>query len=204
MLLLVHRFDAHHCSSRFRHHDFPCVFSQHHYLISSLRRHPSSANVRFGIPNVSPALEQDLADGLVKVEELLNSHIKGSYPLVEETSHLLLQQVASVLRPLLTLISSHLGDSGRYGVIEAGVVCELTHLATLYHDDVMDEALLRRGVEMLILAGGIPLQFSLAIIFFCKGLESLADLGPEAVRLQARYIRALSHRSDYGTQGSSC
>jgi len=33
------------------------------------------------------------------------------------------------------------------GVIAAAVACEITHLATLYHDDVMDEAPLRRGVE---------------------------------------------------------
>ncbi|MEI6671767.1 MAG: polyprenyl synthetase family protein, partial [Actinomycetes bacterium] len=93
-----------------------------------------------GIPNVSPALELDLTSRLVQVETLLGEHIKGDYPLVDETSHHLIAAGGKRLRPLLTLLASHLGDPNRSGIIEAAVVCELTHLATLYHDDVMDEA----------------------------------------------------------------
>ncbi|MEK6648700.1 MAG: polyprenyl synthetase family protein [Actinomycetota bacterium] len=155
----------------------------------------------FGIPNVSPALEQDLADGLVKVEELLNSHIKGSYPLVEETSHHLVAAGGKRLRPLLTLISSHLGDSSRYGVIEAAVVCELTHLATLYHDDVMDEALLRRGVESANSRWGNTVAILTGDYLFAKVSNLLADLGPEAVRLQARTFERLVIGQIMETQG---
>jgi heptaprenyl diphosphate synthase len=48
---------------------------------------------------------------------------------------------------LLTLLAAQYGDPHAPDVVPAAVVCELTHLATLYHDDVMDEALLRRGTE---------------------------------------------------------
>ena len=48
--------------------------------------------------------------------------------------------VASAFVPLLVLLASQFGDPHAAGVVPAAVVVELTHLATLYHDDVMDEA----------------------------------------------------------------
>ena len=56
----------------------------------------------FGIPNVSGELEESLTQGMLQVESLLNSHIKGDYPLVEETSHHLVAAGGKRLRPLLT------------------------------------------------------------------------------------------------------
>ena len=100
-----------------------------------------------GIPNLSTELEVALSAGMAEVEDLLRSHIEGNYPLVIETSRHLVTAGGKRLRPLLTLITSHFGDPHKRGILEAAVVCELTHLATLYHDDVMDEAPLRRGVE---------------------------------------------------------
>lgn len=155
----------------------------------------------FGIPSVSPALEQDLTDGLVKVEELLTSHIKGSYPLVEETSHHLVAAGGKRLRPLLTLISSHFGDPARYEIIAAAVVCELTHLATLYHDDVMDEAPLRRGVESANSRWGNTVAILTGDYLFAKTSALLADLGPAAVRLQAHTFERLVIGQIMETQG---
>ena len=91
-----------------------------------------------------PALEQELNKGLGEVEKLLSSHIQGDYPLVVETSRHLVEAGGKRFRPVLTLIASHFGSGQNRQVIEAAVVCELTHVATLYHDDVMDEAPLRR------------------------------------------------------------
>jgi heptaprenyl diphosphate synthase len=102
---------------------------------------------KFGIPGLAPDLEAELSAGMAKVESLLLSHIQGDYPLVEETSRHLVAAGGKRLRPLLTLLASHYGDKNKFGIIESAVVCELTHVATLYHDDVMDEAKLRRGVE---------------------------------------------------------
>ena len=92
-------------------------------------------------------LESELNKGLKEVEVLLAEHIKGEYPLVVETSRHLVEAGGKRFRPMLTLIASHFGAGQNRQVIEAAVVCELTHVATLYHDDVMDEAPLRRGVE---------------------------------------------------------
>lgn len=156
-----------------------------------------------GVPHVSSVLEQDLTDGLAKVEELLTSHIKGNYPLLEETSYHLIAAGGKRLRPLLTLICSHLGDPTRREIIEAAVVCELTHLATLYHDDVMDEAPLRRGVESANSRWGNSVAILTGDYLFAKVSVLLADLGPEAVRLQARTFERLVIGQIMETQGAS-
>jgi len=145
----------------------------------------------FGIPNLSSALAQDLTVGLANVEVLLKNHVKGNYPLLEETSYHLVSAGGKRLRPLLTLICSHLGDPTRREVLEAAVVCELTHLATLYHDDVMDDAPLRRGVESANVRWGNSVAILTGDYLFAKVSDLLADLGPEAVRLQARTFERL-------------
>jgi heptaprenyl diphosphate synthase len=135
------------------------------------------------------------------VEHLLREHIKGDYPLVEETSRHLVAAGGKRLRPLLTLISSHYGDPTRKEVIPAAVVCELTHLATLYHDDVMDEAPLRRGVESANNRWGNTIAILTGDYLFSKASDLLADLGPEAVRLQARTFERLVIGQIMETQG---
>jgi heptaprenyl diphosphate synthase len=155
----------------------------------------------FGIPDLDPALEADLATGMQGVENLLREHIKGDYPLVEETSRHLVAAGGKRLRPLLTLISSHFGDPTRKEVIPAAVVCELTHLATLYHDDVMDEAPLRRGVESANNRWGNTIAILTGDYLFSKASDLLADLGPEAVRLQARTFERLVIGQIMETQG---
>jgi len=155
----------------------------------------------FGIPDLDPSLEADLTLGMQGVEELLREHIKGDYPLVEETSRHLVAAGGKRLRPLLTLISSHFGDSTRNEIIPAAVVCELTHLATLYHDDVMDEAPLRRGVESANNRWGNTIAILTGDYLFSKASDLLADLGPEAVRLQARTFERLVIGQIMETQG---
>ena len=155
----------------------------------------------FGIPDLDLSLEADLAIGMQGVETLLREHIKGDYPLVEETSRHLVAAGGKRLRPLLTLISSHFGDKTRKEIIPAAVVCELTHLATLYHDDVMDEAPLRRGVESANNRWGNTIAILTGDYLFSKASDLLADLGPEAVRLQARTFERLVIGQIMETQG---
>lgn len=154
-----------------------------------------------GIPDLDPVLEVDLLGKMAEVETLLREHIKGEYPLVEETSRHLVAAGGKRLRPLLTLISSHFGDPTRKEIIPAAVVCELTHLATLYHDDVMDEAPLRRGVESANNRWGNTIAILTGDYLFSKASDLLADLGPEAVRLQARTFERLVIGQIMETQG---
>jgi len=156
-----------------------------------------------GIPEISPEFEAQLSDGLAQVETRLREQIVGKYPLVIETSRHLVDAGGKRLRPLLTLIASHYGDPRRTQVIDAAVVCELTHLGTLYHDDVMDEAPLRRGV----MSANTRWTNSVAILtgdyLFAKVSDLLADMGAEAVRLQARTFERLVIGQIMETQGPS-
>jgi len=154
-----------------------------------------------GIPNLSTDLEVSLSAAMAEVEELLRSQIEGNYPLVVETSRHLVTAGGKRLRPLLTLITSHFGDPHKRGILEAAVVCELTHLATLYHDDVMDEAPLRRGVESANNRWGNTIAILTGDYLFAKASDLLADLGPEAVRLQARTFERLVIGQIMETQG---
>ena len=154
-----------------------------------------------GIPEISPEFEAKLSDGLALVETRLREQIVGKYPLVIETSRHLVDAGGKRLRPLLTLIASHYGDPHRAQVIDAAVVCELTHLGTLYHDDVMDEAPLRRGVESANMRWGNTIAILTGDFLFAKSSDLLADLGPAAVRLQARTFERLVIGQIMETQG---
>jgi heptaprenyl diphosphate synthase len=140
---------------------------------------------------------------MARVEELMRSHIKGDYPLVIETSRHLVEAGGKRLRPLLTLLAAQFGDPSNYDIIKAAVCCELTHLATLYHDDVMDDAVLRRGV----ISANKKWDNAVAILtgdyLFSKVSDMLADIGPEAVKLQAKTFERLVIGQIKETQGKS-
>ena len=155
----------------------------------------------FGIPNIAPALETQLISQMAQVESLLRSHTRSEYPFVDETAHHLVAAGGKRLRPLLTLLTAQYGDSNAEGVIAAAVACEITHLATLYHDDVMDEAPLRRGVESANMRWGNTIAILTGDFLFAKSSDLLADLGPAAVRLQARTFERLVIGQILETQG---
>lgn len=153
-----------------------------------------------GIPNLNPAFESELVNQLNKVEELLKLCIQGDYPLVIETSRHLVEAGGKRLRPLLALITGHLGKMND-NVIKAATACELTHLGTLYHDDVMDEAPLRRGVESANNRWGNSVAILTGDYLFAKTSNLLSEVGPEAVRLQAITFERLVIGQILETQG---
>jgi heptaprenyl diphosphate synthase len=158
---------------------------------------------QIGIPNLDKSLEASLLADMARVEELMRSHIKGDYPLVIETSRHLVEAGGKRLRPLLTLLAAQFGDPSNFDIIKAAVCCELTHLATLYHDDVMDDAVLRRGV----ISANKKWDNAVAILtgdyLFSKVSDMLADIGPEAVKLQAKTFERLVIGQIKETQGKS-
>lgn len=154
-----------------------------------------------GIPNMDLALESEITASLIKVETLLSTHIKGDYPLVIETSRHLVEAGGKRLRPLITLLASYFGNPRANGIIEAAVVSELTHLATLYHDDVMDEAPLRRGVASANHKWGNTVAILTGDYLFAKVSGLLADLGPAAVKIHALTFERLVIGQILETQG---
>jgi len=158
---------------------------------------------QIGIPDINPVLEKEILAGMLEVEAFLREAIEGKYPLVIETSRHLVDAGGKRLRPLLVLLASHFGNPKAVGIVEAAVVCELTHLGTLYHDDVMDEAPLRRGVESANNRWNNTVAILTGDYLFAKTSQLLADLGPEAVRLQALTFERLVIGQITETQGVS-
>ena len=130
-------------------------------------------------------LASALTTGLDDVEKLLRSSLESDYPFVTEASRHLVDAGGKRFRPLLVLLASQFGDPHAAGVIPSAVVVELTHLATLYHDDVMDEADLRRGAPSANARWDNTVAILTGDFLFSRASELLADLGPEAVRIQA-------------------
>lgn len=151
----------------------------------------TSSSPGLGLTVPDPALEAEIRDGLVLVEELLRSATKSDYPFVTETSRHLVDAGGKRFRPLVVLLAAQFGDPHAPGVIPAAAVVELTHLATLYHDDVMDEALQRRGVDSANARWDNTVAILTGDFLFARASDLLADLGPEAVRIQARTFERL-------------
>jgi heptaprenyl diphosphate synthase len=158
---------------------------------------------RLGIPNIDPLFEAELYSRMDEVEKLIRRQVEGKYDFVVETSRHLVDAGGKRLRPLLTLISSYFGNPKAKGIIESAVVCELTHLGTLYHDDVMDEAPMRRGVPSANSRWNNSVAILTGDYLFAKVSQLLADLGPEAVRLQATTFERLVIGQIMETQGST-
>jgi heptaprenyl diphosphate synthase len=145
----------------------------------------------FELPFGSPVLEREIRAGLVAVEATLRESVKSDYPFVTETSRHLVEAGGKRFRPLLVLLAAQFADPGAPGVVPAAVVVELTHLATLYHDDVMDEAELRRGAVSANSRWGNTVAILTGDFLFAKASDLLADLGAECVRIQARTFERL-------------
>jgi len=137
------------------------------------------------------ALEGEIRDELEAVEQLLRESVKSEYPFVTETAGHLVNAGGKRFRPLLTLLAAHLGDPTAPGVVPSAVVVELTHLATLYHDDVMDEASLRRGAQSANTRWTNTVAILTGDFLFARASDLLADLGPACVRIQARTFERL-------------
>lgn len=140
---------------------------------------------------VDLGLARDLAIGLAEVEQQLLVATAAEDPFIAEAAGHLAVAGGKRFRPLLVLLASQFGDPRHRSVVPAAVVVELTHLATLYHDDVMDEAPMRRGAPSANDRWGNSVAILTGDYLFARASEILADLGPEAVRLQAQTFQRL-------------
>src|SRR3712207_247841 len=132
-----------------------------------------------------------LADGLARVEAALVQAVGSEHAFIREAAGHLMSAGGKRFRPMLALLAAQLGDPKAPGVTESAVACELTHLATLYHDDVMDEADVRRGAQSANSRWTNSIAILTGDLLFARASELLADLGPEAVRIQARTFERL-------------
>jgi heptaprenyl diphosphate synthase len=143
------------------------------------------------LPVLDADLEARLRARMVEVEERLEREIRSQAPFVTEAARHLLHAGGKRFRPLLVLLAAETGDPSADGVVTAACIVELTHLASLYHDDVMDEASLRRGAESANSRWDNHVAILTGDFLFSKSSELTATLGADAVRIQAETFTKL-------------
>ena len=136
-------------------------------------------------------LQAQLAAELEDIEQRLQQAARSADPLVDPSAHHLLDAGGKRIRPVLVLLTSQFGNGVNDQVRAAAVATELTHLATLYHDDVMDSAPLRRGAPSAHEVWGNSVAILTGDLLFAKASRIVADLGPRAVKIQAEAFERL-------------
>jgi len=134
---------------------------------------------------VDKNLIKEIQAGLENVETALLEAVTHTDPVANVTSRHLLEAGGKRLRPVLVLLGAALGDAKKDDVIKAAVVVELTHLATLYHDDVMDRAPMRRGVPTAHEVWGNSVAILTGDLLFARASQIVSRLGGKALTLQA-------------------
>jgi heptaprenyl diphosphate synthase len=137
------------------------------------------------------ALAADVVDGLALVEKRLRLAARAQHQVLTEASAHLIEAGGKRLRPTLVLLAAQFGNPRDERVVPAAAAIELTHLATLYHDDVMDEADTRRGSESANSRWDNTIAILTGDFLFARASQILADLGPEAIRIQAETFTRL-------------
>jgi heptaprenyl diphosphate synthase len=147
--------------------------------------------VALGVEFADPVLEASVRTGLDAIETALHTAVESEDDFVALTARHLVDAGGKRFRPMVSMLAAHFGDPTRPEIVPAAVVCEITHLATLYHDDVMDEARVRRGAASANARWDNTVAILTGDFLFSRASNILADLGPYAVRLQARTFERL-------------
>ena len=140
---------------------------------------------------LDPALATSVRAGLERVEDVLHSVVRSDVEFVQATALHLVDAGGKRLRPMFTLLAAQFGDPKREDVITAAAAVELVHAATLCHDDVMDEATMRRGA----VSANAKWDNSVAILagdyLFAHASRLVSDLGTDAARIIAETFAEL-------------
>ena len=126
-----------------------------------------------------------LEAGLEKVEEQLVAAVAHTDPIAKVTTRHLIDAGGKRIRPTLVLLCAQLGEGTADEVIQSAVVVELTHIGTLYHDDVMDNAPKRRGVDSAHEIWGNSVAILTGDLLFARASQLVSKLGQKALTLQA-------------------
>ncbi|MDP9232989.1 MAG: polyprenyl synthetase family protein [Actinomycetota bacterium] len=140
-------------------------------------------------PIADPAGESWLVEDMLRVEDVMIRAAGGSrHTLVSEASLYLLKAGGKRLRPALVMITSHAGEAGRRESAVSAAALELVHLATLYHDDVIDGTTTRRGVATTHSKWGTDIAVLAGDYLFACGSSLGATVGGEVPLILASAI----------------
>ena len=144
------------------------------------------ATVVAGVDFGDETFAADVRDGVARIEDLMSTELGKADELMAEAVQHLFHAGGKRFRPLFTVLSASLGPRpADPDVAIAGAVIELVHLATLYHDDVMDEAQVRRGAPSANARWGNNIAILAGDYLFATASRLVSRLGPDAVRVIA-------------------
>jgi heptaprenyl diphosphate synthase len=146
-----------------------------------------------GLEAPDAELERQLRARLDQVERFLEKAVRADYALLSEAAIYLLQAGGKRFRPMLVLLAGSFGDPSDARLVSGGAAIELTHVATLYHDDVIDEADYRHGVPSVNARWSNSVAIVSGDYLFARAAEIASDLGTEVTRLLARTIATVSN-----------
>ncbi len=144
-----------------------------------------------GLEAPDAALETEIRSRLDEVEGALQKAVRADSDLLATTSSYLLSAGGKRFRPMLVLLAGYFGDPTDPRLIPGSVAIELVHLATLYHDDVIDEADSRRGIPSVNARWDNTVAILTGDYLFARASEISTDLGSDICRLLARTIGVL-------------
>ena len=136
-------------------------------------------------------LLKQIESDLKVVESRIQEATSQADSVIDSMSNHLAKAGGKRLRPVLLLLTSNLGSGSNSEVMDAAVVMEITHLATLYHDDVMDQASTRRGVDAAHMVWGNNTAILTGDLLFARAANIVSHLGTEALQLQAQVFEQL-------------
>jgi heptaprenyl diphosphate synthase len=150
------------------------------------------ATVVAGVDFGDAAFAATVRDGVARIEQLMDTELHGADGVMTESLLHLFMAGGKRFRPLFTVLSAQIGPKpDAFEVTIAGAVIEMVHLATLYHDDVMDEAEVRRGAPSANLRWGNNVAILAGDYLFATASRLVSRLGPEAVRIIAETFAQL-------------
>src|SRR6187397_1607411 len=144
-----------------------------------------------GLDALDERLEGEIRPRLDGVEDVLAKAVEADSDVLGTTAGYLLAAGGKRFRPTLVLVAGYFGDPTDPRLIPGAAAIELTHVATLYHDDVMDEATSRHGVTSVNTRWDNTVAILTGDYLFARASEISADLGPDVCRLLARTIAVL-------------
>ena len=137
------------------------------------------------------ALLSEIESNLELVEVELLEATKHTDPVLQNAARHLVEAGGKRVRPVLVLLTALLGDGATKRVIDAAAIVELTHLATLYHDDVMDDAPTRRGVPTAQHVFSNSIAILIGDLLLARASILSTRLGIEAITMQAATFERL-------------
>jgi len=150
------------------------------------------------------SLAAEVTAGLAEVEAALRDAVQTEQALLASVSRHLMDAGGKRFRATLVLLAAQFGNPADDRIVPAAVAIELTHLATLYHDDVMDEAVVRRGHESANSRWSNMIAILTGDFLFARASAIVSELGAEAIRIQAETFTRLRGPTRWRTTCGWC